>query len=62
MALPMADSAMGRVIRTGAAWTVTDIDDHADEMSTEAIRARRGKMSRLSRSFRSRAAASASAR
>jgi two-component system NtrC family sensor kinase len=44
MAIPMADSAMGRVIRTGAAWTVDDIDDHSEKMSPEAYEQLRGKV------------------
>ena len=35
MSVPITGSAMGRVIRTGMAWTVTDIHEHAGEMSPE---------------------------
>ena len=35
MSVPITGSAMGRVIRTGMAWTVTDIHEHASEMSPE---------------------------
>ncbi len=35
MSLPISGSAMGRVIRTGMAWTVTDIREHAGELSPE---------------------------
>jgi len=44
MAVSIADSAMGRVIRSGAAWTVTDIDVYRDEMSPDAYEQMRGKM------------------
>ena len=44
MSLPMADSAMGRVIRSGDAWTVKDIHDHPDKMSSEAYDHVRGQM------------------
>ena len=44
MSIPMADSAMGRVIRSGDAWTVTDIHDHPDKMSSDAYEQVRGKM------------------
>ena len=44
MSIPMADSAMGRVIRSGDAWTVSDIHDHPHQMSSEAYDQVRGKM------------------
>ena len=33
--MPMAGSAMGRVIRSGIAWTVVDVHQHAAELSEE---------------------------
>ena len=36
MSVPITGSAMGRVIRTGVAWTVTDIHAHESEMAPEA--------------------------
>lgn len=44
MAISMADSAMGRVIRSGAAWTVSDVGDHRDKVSPEAYEHLRDKM------------------
>ena len=44
MTVSMADSAMGRVIRSGAAWTVTDIDEHPEQVSAEVYEQVRGKL------------------
>ena len=44
MSIPMADSAMGRVIRSGDAWTVTDIHAHPEKMSPDAYEQVRGRM------------------
>ena len=33
MSVPIANSAMGRVIRSGSAWTVTDVHSHVNEVS-----------------------------
>ena len=44
MAIPIADSAMGRVIRSGAAWTVSDVRDHRDKVSPDAYEHLRDKM------------------
>ena len=42
MSVPITGSAMGRVIRTGMAWTVTDIHAHESEMVARALRPREG--------------------
>jgi two-component system NtrC family sensor kinase len=44
MAVPLSSSAMGSVIRSGAAWTVTDIQNHAHELTPEVFDRVRGKM------------------
>ncbi len=35
MAIPITGSAMGRVIRTGTAWTVTDVQAHFDQVDEQ---------------------------
>jgi two-component system NtrC family sensor kinase len=44
MTIPIAGSAMGRVIRSGDVWTVTDIHDHRHDLSPEVYERVRGKM------------------
>jgi two-component system NtrC family sensor kinase len=44
MTVPLSNSAMGGVIRSGVAWTVTDIQEHEHDLPPEVFERVRGKM------------------